>query len=381
MPFSLYLHIPYCLVKCPYCDFNAYGVRTWPEKDYVQALCAELRFYADREPWQGESVATIYFGGGTPSLFAPASIAQVLEAVSGCFTVLPSAEITLEADPASVTRETLAGFRAVGVNRLSFGVQSFQAKLLKTLGRLHTAEDGPRVLAWAREAGFTNLTMDLIFGVPGQTLALLADDLHQTCAAAPEHVSLYNLTYEEGTPFFRRKQQGKLRPIEEEEEIEMFSCIRETLQVQGYQHYEISNFARAGFASRHNANYWQGGDYLGLGAGAHSYARVPEWGRRWSNERKPQAYMRKAVTEGSALDCQEQLTYAQARGEFLFLRLRQLEGFVLATFSERFGVPLVEAFPHVSDFVVEGLLREDGGRLALTSKGLLMADSIFASFV
>lgn len=381
MPFSLYVHIPYCLVKCPYCDFNAYGVKTWPEQEYVAALSAELRFYAARTPWQGEGVATVYFGGGTPSLFAPASIAHFLEVVRECFPLLPAPEITLEADPASVTRETLAGFRAAGVNRLSFGVQSFQPRLLKTLGRLHTAEDGPRVLAWARGAGFTNLTMDLIFGAPGQTLASLADDLRQTCAAAPEHVSLYNLTYEEGTPFFKRKRQGKLQPIDEDEELEMFSYIRETLQTQGYRHYEISNFARLGWTSRHNANYWQGGDYLGLGAGAHSYSRAPGWGHRWSNERKPKAYMRKAVTEGSALDSQEQLTYTQARGEFLFLRLRQLEGFALDTFAERFGAPLAEAFPHVGDFVAEGLLRQESGRLALTTKGLLMADSIFASFV
>ncbi|MBI3245167.1 MAG: radical SAM family heme chaperone HemW [Deltaproteobacteria bacterium] len=381
MSFSLYVHIPYCLVKCPYCDFNAYGVKTWPEQEYVEALCAELRFYATQAPWCGESIATIYFGGGTPSLFAPASIAHFLEVVTESFPLVPASEITLEADPASITRETLAGFRAAGVNRLSFGVQSFQPRLLKTLGRLHTAEDGPRVLAWAREAGFTNLTMDLIFGVPGQTLALLADDLQQTLVAAPEHVSLYNLTYEEGTPFFERKRQGKLHPVDEDEEVAMFSYIRETLLAQGYRHYEISNFARLGCTSRHNANYWQGGNYLGLGAGAHSYSQAPGWGLRWSNERKPNAYMRKAVAGGSALDSQEQLTYTQARGEFLFLHLRQLEGFALGTFAERFGVPLAEAFPHLGDLAAEGLVREESGRLALTPKGLLMADTIFASFV
>src|SRR5215475_2866586 len=168
MPFSLYIHIPYCLVKCPYCDFNAYAVRTWPEERYVDALCVELHHYAAQSPWKGQTVETIYFGGGTPSLFAPRSIERFLRFLSHLCPVIPSCEITLEADPASVTPASLAGFRAIGINRLSLGVQSFQSTLLKTLGRLHGAEDGARVLAWAREAGFANMNMDLIFGVPGQ---------------------------------------------------------------------------------------------------------------------------------------------------------------------------------------------------------------------
>jgi len=381
MPFSLYIHIPYCLVKCPYCDFNAYGVRKWPEEQYVEALCAELRHYAKEAPWRGETVKTVYFGGGTPSLFAPSSIKGFLQLVRDLFPVAAHAEVTLEADPASVALETLASFRDVGVNRLSFGIQSFQPALLKTLGRLHAAADGVRVLAWAREARFTNVTMDLIFGVPGQTLALLEDDLSQTFAAAPDHISLYNLTYEEGTPFFRMKRNGKLQPVDEDEEVAMFSLIRERCLAHGYRHYEISNFARPGFASQHNTNYWTGGNYLGLGAGAHSYTNAPEWGQRWSNERHPQTYMKQAMLNGQARNFAETLTRLQARGEFLFLNLRQLDGLTLEFFTRRFVTPLAEEFPHLTDLLVDGLLQEGEGKLKLTPKGLLLADTIFTSFM
>jgi oxygen-independent coproporphyrinogen-3 oxidase len=380
MPFSLYIHIPYCLVKCPYCDFNAYGVRQWPEAQYTEALCMELQHYAGQTPWRGESVQTVYFGGGTPSLFAPSSIRQVLHAVSDYFSLSSSPEITLEADPASVTPATLAGFRDVGVNRLSFGIQSFQPALLKTLGRLHTAEEGLHVLSWAREAGFTNLNMDFIFGVPGQTLDLLHDDLTKTLATAPEHISLYNLTYEEGTPFFRKRQTGQLQPVDEEEEVAMFSFIREWCVAHGYQHYEISNFARPGFSSRHNVNYWQGGNYLGLGAGAHSFTNVPEWGRRWSNERKPKVYMKKAIALGHARDYEETLTRTQARGEFVFLNLRQMNGLALPVFARRFGVCFTEEYPHLEELLEERLLQQSGEHIALTPKGVLIADTIFASF-
>jgi oxygen-independent coproporphyrinogen-3 oxidase len=380
MPFSLYLHIPYCLVKCPYCDFNAYGVRRWPEEQYVQALGAELRQYAAQDPWKGETVETIYFGGGTPSLFSPASIGRLVQLVAGLFPVALNPEVTLEADPASVTRETLMGFREVGVNRLSFGIQSFQPTLLHTLGRIHSAEDGLRVLAQAREAQFTNLNMDLIFGAPGQTFAMLDDDLAQSFAAGVDHISLYNLTYEEGTPFFDMKRKGQLQPVDEDEELAMFTRIREQCLAHGYRHYEISNFARPGFSSRHNANYWKGGSYLGLGAGAHSFTNTPDWGRRWSNERNPTLYIKKVLATHQAQNFAETLTRTQARGEFLFLNLRQLDGLTFSDFAERFGADLIAEFPHIEDLVAEGLLQKTKERIALTPQGLLIADTIFASF-
>ena len=389
MTFSLYVHIPYCLVKCPYCDFNAYGGRIWPEERYLDALCAELTYALEQPVWQdtqqdgpqNKQIATIYFGGGTPSLFAPASISRFLRLVSTLCNLVPDLEITLEADPASVTQETLSGFRAIGVNRLSLGVQSFQANLLKTLGRLHTPEDALQAIRWAREAGFANLNIDIMFAVPGQTATLLADDLSRAFSCTPEHISIYNLTYEEHTPFFSQRQKGQLQPVAEDAEVGMYGQIQSACRAHDYLHYEISNFARCGFSSQHNTRYWTGESYLGLGAGAHSFAHELDWGMRWSNERIPRIYMDKALSGASTHSFEETLTRDQAVGEFLFLNLRQLNGFEPQAFTRRFGIDLLETFPQVTDFMSEGLLQEEAGRLKLTAEGLLVADTIFATFV
>jgi oxygen-independent coproporphyrinogen-3 oxidase len=380
MSFSLYVHIPYCLIKCPYCDFNAYAARTWPEVRYVDALCTELRHYVSQSAWRDQTVETIYFGGGTPSVFAPASIERFLACVANFCPLSSDLEVTLEADPASVTLERLEGFRAVSINRLSLGVQSFQPTLLKTLGRLHKAEDACCSITWAREAGFTNISIDLIFAVPGQTLVMWENDLSQIFSFTPEHISTYGLTYEENTPFFAMRQKGQLRPVDEEDEVAMYLLAQKQCAAAGYRHYEVSNFARPGVASRHNTNYWKGGSYLGLGAGAHSFTCEPGWGRRWSNEKSPRKYMDKALESGNARTHEEMLTCAQALGEFMFLNLRQLDGFPPMAFAEQFGVSPTEAFPHIAELLTGGLLVEEEGRIKLTQQGLLIADTIFASF-
>lgn len=380
MSFSLYVHVPYCLVKCPYCDFNVYAAKRWPEEQYVDALCAEFRHYVTQAPWLGQTIETIYFGGGTPSLFAPASIERFLKYVADHCLVVPQAESTLEADPASVSYEKLAGYHAIGVNRLSFGVQSFQPELLKTLGRLHTVDDAQNSLSWVREAGFRNVSLDLIFAVPGQTLDMLANDVSQAVAYAPTHLSTYCLTYEEHTPFFSMREKGKLQPVSEEDEVEMYALVREQCNRAGYDHYEISSFAQPECRSRHNANYWNGVSYLGLGAGAHSYANEPDWGKRWSNERNPRRYMEKAVTQGEAKSIVETLTRAEAMGEFMFLNLRQLDGFPSTAFAARFGVDVHATFPQVEKLIGDGLLTQEEGQIKLSEQGLFLADSVFAEF-
>ncbi len=381
MAFSLYIHIPYCLVKCPYCDFNAYGGRSWPEERYVDALCTELRHAVEQPVWRAEQVETIYFGGGTPSLFAPASIERFLRMVARLCPLATEPEISLEADPASVSQDTLDGFGAGEVNRLSFGVQSFQPAVLKTLGRLHSRHDAHRAISWARQAGFTNLSLDLMFGIPGQTLPLLEADLAQALAYQPEHISIYNLSYEEGTPFFLWRQTGRLRPIDEELEVAMFELIQDSCLSHGYAQYEISNFARPGFASQHNRRYWTGQNYLGLGAGAHSFCREPGWGRRWSNETSPRAYMAKVISGGDARCFEEALNQDQAKAEFMFLSLRQLDGFAPEAFAARFGVSLEVAFPQVNDLIGAGVLQQEAGRVKLSRRGQLIADTVFAAFV
>jgi len=300
--------------------------------------------------------------------------------VTDCCPLAADAEITLEADPASASYEKLAGYRVIGVNRLSFGVQSFQAPVLKTLGRLHTVDDVHNSLSWVRAAGFDNVSLDLIFAVPGQTRELLADDLAHTFAYAPTHLSTYCLTYEERTPFFAWKEKGKLHPVSEDDEAEMYALVQEQCTRAGYHHYEISSFARPGLTSRHNANYWRGVSYLGLGAGAHSYVNEPDWGKRWSNEHHPRRYMDHALTSGDANSVEESLTREQAMGEFVFLHLRQLKGFLPAAFVERFGADLRETFSHIDTLIADGLLTQEEGRIKLSERGLFLADSVFASF-
>ena len=383
--FSLYIHIPYCQAKCPYCDFNSYAAQRWPEDDYVAALRRELGHYAEHAPWRGGEIGTIFFGGGTPSLFAPQSIEAVLAEVARLWRLAADVETTLEANPGTINLERLRGFRAAGINRMSFGVQSFAAHHLRTLGRIHSADEAGAAIELAGAAQFDNVSLDLIYALPQQTLSEWEDDLARACGLQPAHISAYNLTYEEGTPFHQWRSAGQLRQLPEEVEVAMFTCATERLGAAGYEQYEISNYARAGRACRHNLNYWRGGLYLGVGAGAHSYARATgvdeHYGRRWSNEKNPIDYRRRVTELGHARSFEETLDARQARGEFVFLVLRCSEGLSGTAFRQRFDAELPEVFPHVAALRDEELLRSDGDRWQLTPRGLLVADSVFATFL
>ncbi|MDX2170285.1 MAG: radical SAM family heme chaperone HemW [Deltaproteobacteria bacterium] len=381
-PFSLYLHVPYCDSKCPYCDFNSYAVKRWPERDYCAALVAELRHAAAEPAWRDGTVQTVFFGGGTPSLFAPESIAAVLDAVRSLWKLAgPDVEITLEANPGTVDRARLRGFRGAGINRISFGVQSFHPAHLARLGRIHSAAQAIDAIGAAREAGFANLNLDLIFAVPGQTLEEWQADIETAVSLGPDHVSAYSLTFEEGTAFHAQRRGGRLLPVAEEIEVAMFTHTRTALAAHGYAAYEISNFAKPGRACAHNLNYWHAGAYLGVGAGAHSFASHPAPGRRWGNEKLPARYIERARRDGSARAGDEVLSDAQARGEFVFLGLRCSDGFAAAAFARRFGSEFAQAFPHAEAFVRDGMLECAGGRWRLTERGLLFADSVFATFL
>lgn len=383
-PIGLYVHIPYCLSRCPYCDFNTYAVRSWPEDEYAEGLRSELAAFARTEPFVGRRVATIFFGGGTPSLFRPETIASLIEVAESRFGIAADAEITLEANPGTVDEKRLADFRAAGVNRLSLGVQSFDDASLQQLGRHHSAADSRAALRSARAAGFDNLSLDLIYAIPGQDVAACARDLRAAVEIGPEHVSAYGLTYEKGTPLERDRAAGRVVPVDEEVELAMYATARELLGAAGYAHYEVSNYARPGRVARHNRAYWQGVSYLGLGAGAHSYAaRGAEggWGARWSNVRDPNAYAARARATGSAVAEREELTRAQAMGETCWLGLRQMEGLRGSEFRDRFGEEIEQAYPQTGALVAEGLLAWRGERLALTARGLEVADSVFATFL
>jgi oxygen-independent coproporphyrinogen-3 oxidase len=380
-PFSLYVHIPYCVSKCPYCDFNSHVVAEIPEKSYVQAVIKELTYY---EPWHGRPIQSIFFGGGTPSTFQPESIGMLLENIAAHFPVLSNCEVTLEANPGTVDRRNFHGYRAAGVNRISLGVQSFNARLLKFLGRVHSVDDAVQAIEIVNAAGFENFSLDLIYANPGQTLNDLENDLDTALGFRSPHLSAYNLTIEEGTPFHNEFRKGKIRPLTEEEEMAMAELIERRLREAGLQRYEISNYARPGFQSRHNVNYWQSGDYLGLGAGAHSYQcgdRDGVYGYRWWNEKLPARYMSKIETTGNAVAEQEQTDLTKAAGEFMFSGLRLVEGICLNAFAARFGRSPLDLYPQISSWLGEGWMETDGDRLQLTRRGLMVANSLFVHFV
>jgi oxygen-independent coproporphyrinogen-3 oxidase len=382
-PFSIYLHIPYCDSKCPYCDFNSYAVKRWPEAAYKNALIAELRSAATVACWRERSIRTVFFGGGTPSLFAPDSIGALVDVIFELWPTDSSAsiEVTMEANPGTVDAAKLAGFRAVGVNRISFGVQSFQPHHLARLGRIHGAEQAMRAIEDARAGGFANVNLDLMFAVPEQTPQEWQSDLSTAISLQTDHISAYNLTFEEGTPFEALRRKGGLRPLSEEMEVAMFTGAREILGAAGYSQYEISNYALPGRECRHNLNYWSGGDYLGVGAGAHSFCRTPHPGVRWSNEKTPGAYLDRVTRSGTARVFEEHLDDRQAQGECVFLALRCQEGLHDETFRKRFGVAFLTAFPHAVSLEQEGILRHRDDRWQLSERGLLVADSVFETFL
>jgi putative oxygen-independent coproporphyrinogen III oxidase len=393
---GVYLHLPFCERICPYCDFAVVAARVLPpelEARYVDALCRELD--ARRADFAGRALATVYFGGGTPALFQPASIARLVAAVRAAFSEGPGArppfdppETTLELNPSTVERTRLPGFRAAGIDRLSIGVQSFQDDQLKRLGRAHRASVARETLLAARAAGFDNVSLDLIFALPEQTLATLDLDLDALLAFQPEHVSTYELTFEPETPFGRALARGRMRACDEDIAADMIEHIESRLGSAGYDRYEISSYARAGHRSRHNARYWQRDAVLGLGMGAHSFEpRTPlhPHGQRRANPRSLEAWLAGVDADPGRIGREEALSTATARGEAVFLALRRREGLSGALFRLEFGDPPRRFFAEEIDRAVAlGWLVEGDpspGDLRLTRSGRLVADSVAALFV
>jgi oxygen-independent coproporphyrinogen-3 oxidase len=382
MSFSLYIHIPWCHSKCPYCDFNSHAAAVWPEDEYVRALIAEMERRAIDPAWNGNSLRTIFIGGGTPSLFDPKSIGRILDAAQRLFGFEPDIEISLEANPGTVDFTKLAGMRAAGVNRISFGAQSFNPATLKFLGRIHSAEETREAARAAHRAGFERLNLDLIFAVPGQTVDNVRNDIAEVVALGPDHISAYNLTFEEGTAFFTEMKRGRITPLPNDDQAAMYELVRDELPRCGFPMYEISNYAQPGHEARHNLTYWRGQSYLGIGAGAHSFARDGARGRRWWNERMPARYSTAALAGGLAEAGSETVDAAIAAGEFVFLNLRLREGFALTDFEARFGVTFDAQFgTQAADLFDAGLLLRENGRIRLGDRGLELADSVFAEFV
>jgi oxygen-independent coproporphyrinogen III oxidase len=381
---GVYLHVPFCERICPYCDFAVVAARALgreAEERYVAALLAELA--ARRRDFAGRALATVYLGGGTPSLLSPQSVGALLDAVRSAFPGEP-AEVTLEINPSTLERERLPGFRAAGIDRVSVGIQSFDDTTLRRLGRAHRAREGERTLAACRAAGFARLSLDLIAAAPAQDLAAFDRDLSAAIAAAPDHISVYELTLEPGTPFARAAERGRLATADEETAARMLERAEERLAAAGYRRYEISSYALPGREALHNQRYWQRRPVLGLGMGAVSNdppsADYPHGVRR-TNPRTLDAYL--AVAAGAQRAEVEALEPRIARGEAVFLALRTSVGLDAERFAAEFGAPPRAFFAEaIGELSAQGLLEEaNTGRLSLTPRGRMLADTVFAHFV
>ncbi len=376
-PIGLYLHIPFCLHKCGYCDFNSHPLEGQDLRAYVQALLGELRARSRALPCR-PPVASVFFGGGTPTTLPSGDLGELLRACRESFDLLPDCEITCEANPATLAPEYLCELREAGFNRLSLGVQSFDPEELRLLERVHSVEEVLRTVDQARRAGFDNLSLDLMFALPGHTRGNWARQLEQALALAPEHLSCYNLTIEPRTAFFRLHRQGRLRLPDEDRQLALYQDTRRRLEAAGYAQYEISNYARSGYECRHNLLYWMNGDYLGFGAGAVSYRQ----GVRSQNLKSPEAYCRSVQDGGEARAFAEQLNPRAAMGETLMLGLRLREGVNLKRFEQRFQVSFQGVFGPVLERLLEqNLITLEGGRLALSERGWVLADSVIVEFL
>jgi len=385
---GVYIHIPFCERVCPYCDFAVVGVRRLDparEDRYAAGLLRELALR--RSAFAGRRLASLYLGGGTPSLCRPETIARLVAAVREAFAADGPVETTLEVNPSTVERQRLPDFARAGVNRVSLGVQSFDDGVLRRLGRAHRASEARTTLRACRDSGFDALAVDLIFAAPGQSRALLARDLDEALEFAPEHLSTYELSVEAGTPFATAASRGQLALPEEDEAVAQCEQIVQRLEAAGYERYELSNHARPGFQAVHNRRYWERRPVLGLGAGAFSTDPVTSetpFGVRRSNLRAPEAYLARVETDRSAEAAPpEILAAATARGEALFLALRTRRGVDSAAFEAEFGRPPRGFFGAEIELLVgQGLLQERvSGDLSLSARGCLLADSVFAHFV
>lgn len=372
---ALYIHIPFCEKRCVYCDFYTVAGVSSRIPDYVAALKKEIGLRAAEPFWQRQRFATVFFGGGTPSLLSPQQIAEILDTVFGAFQFEQHPEITIEANPGTLTSEQLARYRSTGVNRLSLGVQSLHADELERLDRIHSPQQAIDAVMMARHAGFENISMDFIFALPQQTIPRWQASLEQAFELQPTHISAYNLTIEHGTPLDVKIRKGEMEPLSEEEERAFYQFTIDFLESHGYRQYEISNFAKPGFEAKHNIKYWDGSVYLGLGASAHSF----DGKRRFWNVANLRKYLEALTAARLPEDSAEQLSKSQQMFETAFLGLRQRHGVDLAAFAKKFRQSFDATFNGlVPELEKGGLLIRRDERLQLTPEGLFLCDEICA---
>lgn len=390
-PFSLYVHIPFCSAKCSYCDFNSYAGQDRLFAPYAEAVAQEAALWS---PYlRGRLVETVFFGGGTPSILPVENMRTIVEALRASFQITLDAEMTLEANPGTVDLAHLERLRATGFNRISFGVQSFHDEELRQLDRIHDAEEVKEAYAWARQAGFDNINLDLIYGLIGQSMASWRVNLETALTLGPEHLSLYALTIEEGTPLARDIRRGRSPGPDLDLQADMFEWNRERLLRAGYQQYEVSNYASSGRECRHNLVYWRNGDWLGLGAGAHSHLA----GERFAAAASPTRYIRLVkqqedqklvagrllpVASFAQITFREPADRAREMSETVFLALRLREGLDLGAFERRFGATVASVFSEaLAETQALGLTETVDGRLRLRDEAVLVGDEAFLRFL
>jgi oxygen-independent coproporphyrinogen-3 oxidase len=375
-PAGIYLHIPFCATRCHYCNFVTGGYEEQLAARYVRALREEI---VQREwPPAQTRVETIYFGGGTPTTLTPAQLGEILETIAQTFLIDDRAEVTIEANPGSLSEERLREIRQTGINRISFGVQSFDDRELAMIGRNHQAEEARRAVSMARSAGFDNLSLDLIAGLPEQRMETWKRNLAEIFALAPDHLSVYLLELYPDAPLSHRIERGELRAIEDELTVAMYYALVDEAPRHGFEQYEISNWSRPGCQSRHNLKYWTGAPYAAFGVSAAGY----DGGTRWANQRRLHDYL--ALIEGGVSPITERtvLDEADREGESLFLGLRLEEGVDLAAHEARFGVSVRDRYgAEVERLVGAGLLEWTPTHLRITRAGKVLANEVFAIFV
>jgi len=383
--FGIYIHVPYCRTICPYCDFNVYARKEHPWAQLALSIQRELKRRAPL--FEHQPVGSIYFGGGTPSLAPPSFFAAIIKAIAQRFDVLDSSEVSIEVNPGTIKAGTLDAWLGAGINRLSLGWQSSHANLMKTLGRDHTVEESLLAFREGRAAGFDNISLDLIFAVPGQRPSHLQGDLQSIQELRPDHVSIYEMTFHEGTPYARYLAKKRFEAVNDERVLEMTLMIEESMKNSGFEHYEVSNFAQPGKRSQHNQRYWTGSSFLGLGPGAHSFIR-DEWqsGHRWEARRMPERYFKALESDGSALPGKDDVSVEfcdaldarQLLNERIMTGVRLLDGLLMGEwiapeFSEEIDIARQEA-------IGRGWLVDEAGLIQATPTGRRHADSLAALF-
>ena len=378
---GIYIHTPFCRSRCSYCDFATGMFESDMAERYVRAVVAEISRWREVAP--SSAIDTIYFGGGTPSLLTVAQLGGILNAVRGRFDVAGNAEITLELNPgdggesAAARRKTMSEWLGLGINRASFGAQTFDDRELKMLGRTHDSGDISRTFQHLRDAGFDNINFDLIAALPGQTMEGWKRNLHEALQLRPEHLSLYLLDVHEGTPLHDQINRGMRAQPDQDLAAEMYALMVERVCAAGYEHYEISNFCLPGFESHHNTKYWSSAPYYGFGNSAHSYDGAR---RRWANERDAAKYVMLVERSDSVIAERTELTEEDVRSEAIFLGLRLMRGMDLNSYRARFGTNLREQFNGELDRLqVAGLIEIDDERLKLTARGALLSNEVFAT--